>query len=500
MAKKVTVIGSGFAGLASACCLAKAGYTVTILEKNAVAGGRARKFEAEGFVFDMGPSWYWMPEVFEDFFKLFGKRREDYYDLVRLDPSYQVIFPEKETMKVPAKWDELLAMFESYETGSAAKLEKFLAEAEYKYRVGIEEFVHKPGHSIFEFADTRVLSSLFKLQMLSSVSSQIRKLFKNKRLIELLEFPVLFLGATPQKTPALYSLMNYADMVGGTWYPPGGMHEIIKGMVRLAEELGVEILLDHEVKKIETKNGTVTKLVTNRGDFHPDVVVGSADYHHVEQHLLEEKDRRYDEAYWDKRTMAPSSLLFYLGVNKRLNKLLHHNLFFDTDFEKHAFEIYTEPQWPTDPLFYVCAPSVTDNTVAPAGCENIFILIPLAPDLEDAEELREKYYNMVTERLEAYTGQSIRDAVVYKRGFAHRDFKADYHAYKGNAYGLANTLLQTAFLKPKLKSKVDNLYFAGQLTTPGPGVPPSLISGQVTAKEIAKKFPVERKTAETVAV
>ncbi len=500
MAKKVTVIGSGFAGLASACCLAKAGYTVTILEKNAVAGGRARKFEAEGFVFDMGPSWYWMPEVFEDFFKLFGKRREDYYDLVRLDPSYQVIFPEKETMKVPAKWDELLAMFESYETGSAAKLEKFLAEAEYKYRVGIEEFVHKPGHSIFEFADTRVLSSLFKLQMLSSVSSQIRKLFKNKRLIELLEFPVLFLGATPQKTPALYSLMNYADMVGGTWYPPGGMHEIIKGMVRLAEELGVEILLDHEVKKIETKNGTVTKLVTNRGDFHPDVVVGSADYHHVEQHLLEEKDRRYDEAYWDKRTMAPSSLLFYLGVNKRLNKLLHHNLFFDTDFEKHAFEIYTEPQWPTDPLFYVCAPSVTDNTVAPAGCENIFILIPLAPDLEDTEELREKYYNMVTERLEAYTGQSIRDAVVYKRGFAHRDFKADYHAYKGNAYGLANTLLQTAFLKPKLKSKVDNLYFAGQLTTPGPGVPPSLISGQVTAKEIAKKFPVERKTAETVAV
>lgn len=500
MAKKVTVIGSGFAGLASACCLAKAGYTVTILEKNAVAGGRARKFEAEGFVFDMGPSWYWMPEVFEDFFKLFGKRREDYYDLVRLDPSYQVIFPEKETMKVPAKWDELLAMFESYETGSAAKLEKFLAEAEYKYRVGIEEFVHKPGHSIFEFADTRVLSSLFKLQMLSSVSSQIRKLFKNKRLIELLEFPVLFLGATPQKTPALYSLMNYADMVGGTWYPPGGMHEIIKGMVRLAEELGVEVLLDHEVKKIETKNGTVTKLVTNRGDFHPDVVVGSADYHHVEQHLLEEKDRRYDEAYWDKRTMAPSSLLFYLGVNKRLNKLLHHNLFFDTDFEKHAFEIYTEPQWPTDPLFYVCAPSVTDNTVAPAGCENIFILIPLAPDLEDTEELREKYYNMVTERLEAYTGQSIRDAVVYKRGFAHRDFKADYHAYKGNAYGLANTLLQTAFLKPKLKSKVDNLYFAGQLTTPGPGVPPSLISGQVTAKEIAKKFPVERKTAETVAV
>ena len=499
MTKKITVIGSGFAGLAAACCLAQKGYEVTVLEKNATAGGRARKFAAEGFVFDMGPSWYWMPEVFDDFFKIFGKKREDYYDLLRLDPSYQVIFPEKETMKVPANWEDLLAMFESYEAGSAQKLEKFLAEAEYKYRVGIDEFVHKPGHSIFEFADMRVLSSLFKLQMLSSVSSQIRKLFKNKRLIELLEFPVLFLGATPQKTPALYSLMNYADMVGGTWYPPGGMHEVIKGMVTLAKELGVNILLNQEVKSIETKNGSVSKVVTDGEEFFPDIVVGAADYHHVEQHLLAKKDRRYDESYWDSRVMAPSSLLFYLGVDKKLNNLLHHNLFFDTDFEQHAFEIYTEPRWPSDPLFYVCAPSVTDATVAPAGCENIFVLIPLAPGLEDTEELREKYYNLVMERLENYTGQEIRKSVIYKRGFAHRDFKADYHAYKGNAYGLANTLLQTAFLKPKMKSaKIDNLYYAGQLTTPGPGVPPSLISGQVAAKEIAKKFPVERQKTEKV--
>lgn len=493
MEKKVIVIGSGFAGLASACCLAKEGYAVTILEKNDVPGGRARKFEAEGFVFDMGPSWYWMPEVFEDFFALFGKKSSDYYELIRLDPSYQVIFGKGEEMDVPAKWEDLLAMFESYEPGSSKKLEKFLAEAEYKYRVGIEEFVHKPGHSIFEFADVRVLQSLFKLQMFSSVSSQIRKLFKNKRLIELLEFPVLFLGATPQKTPALYSLMNYADMVGGTWYPMGGMHEIIKGMVKLAKELGVEILLNQEVRKIEVKNGVATGVVTDSSTYTADVVVGSADYHHVEQHLLEEKYRRYDEAYWDKRTMAPSSLLFYLGLDKKIEGLHHHNLYFDTDFELHAHEIYTEPQWPTEPLFYVCAPSVTDSSVAPEGCENVFILIPLAPDLEDTEELREKYFNIVIDRLENLTEQSVREHIIYKRGFAHRDFKADYHAYKGNAYGLANTLLQTAFLKPKLKSKVSNLYYAGQLTTPGPGVPPSLISGQVVAKEISKKFPVQNR-------
>lgn len=493
MAKKVIVIGSGFAGLASACCLAKEGYEVTILEKNSVAGGRARKFEAEGFVFDMGPSWYWMPDVFEDFFALFGKKVSDYYDLHRLDPSYQVIFGKDEIMDVPAKWEALLEMFESYEEGSAAKLEKFLAEAEYKYKVGIEEFVHKPGHSIFEFADLRVVQSLFKLQMFSSVSSQIRKLFKNKRLIELLEFPVLFLGATPQKTPALYSLMNYADMVGGTWYPMGGMHEIIKGMVNLAKELGVEILLNQEVEKIEVVGGIAKGVITESTRYSADVIVGSADYHHVEQNLLDKEYRRYDESYWDKRTMAPSSLLFYLGINKKIEGLHHHNLYFDTDFELHAHEIYTEPQWPSDPLFYVCAPSVTDSSVAPAGCENVFVLIPLAPDLEDTDALREEYFNKVMARLESLTGQEIRSSIVYKRSFAHRDFKTDYHAYKGNAYGLANTLLQTAFLKPKLKSKVDNLYYAGQLTTPGPGVPPSLISGQVVAKEIAKRFPVEKK-------
>lgn len=490
MSKKVIVIGSGFAGLASACCLAKEGYEVTILEKNAVAGGRARKFEEEGFMFDMGPSWYWMPDVFDDFFGLFGKKSSDYYDLKRIDPSYQVIFSKEEVMKVPAKWDELLAMFESYEVGSAKKLETFLAEAEYKYNVGMQEFVHKPGNSIFEFADMRVLKSFFKLQMFSSISSQIRKLFKNKRLIELLEFPVLFLGATPQKTPALYSLMNYADMVGGTWYPMGGMHEVIKGMVTLAEELGVKIELNQEVKKIIVENKKVSQVETANSVYSTDIVVGSADYHHVEQDLLPKEYRRYDESYWDKRTMAPSSLLFYLGINKRLKGLKHHNLFFDTDFEKHAFEIYTEPSWPTEPLFYVCVPSVTDNSVAPEGHENVFLLIPLAPDLEDTKELREVYFEKVMDRIESLTEQNIRDAIVYKRSFAHRDFKQDYHAYKGNAYGLANTLMQTAFLKPKMQSKISNLYYAGQLTTPGPGVPPSLISGQVVAKEITKSYPI----------
>ncbi len=487
MVKKIVVIGAGFAGLAAASCLAKKGYQVTILEKNDIPGGRARKFEAEGFMFDMGPSWYWMPDVFEQYFSLFGKKPSDYYELVRLDPSYSVFFGKGDVMEVPANMEELKALFERYEPGSAEKLEQFLKEAQYKYEVGMREFVHKPGHSIFEFADLRILASLFRLQMFTSMSSYVRKLFKNEQLIQLLEFPVLFLGATPENTPALYSMMNYADMALGTWYPKGGMHKIIEGMVSLAKELGVDIRLSQEVKHIYVPNGHATKVQTQDAEYEADIIVGGADYHHVEQRLLNPENRMYSEKYWNKRTMAPSSLLFYLGVDKKLAKLHHHNLFFDADFKQHAVEIYDDPQWPSDPLFYVCAPSVTDSSVAPEGCENLFVLIPLAPGLEDDNSLREKYFNIVMDRLEDLTGQEIRKHILYKRSFAHRDFEKDYHAYKGNAYGLANTLWQTAFLKPKLKStKVSNLYYTGQLTTPGPGVPPSLISGQVVAEEIAK--------------
>jgi len=489
LAKKVVVIGSGFAGLAAATSLADKGYEVTILEKNSIPGGRARKFEADGFMFDMGPSWYWMPDVFEQYFARFGKKPSDYYELIRLDPSYAVVFGENDTMEVPAKLDDLYAMFDRYEPGSSQNLKKFLEEAEYKYEVGMNEFVHKPGHSIMEFADLRVLKSLFRLQMFSSLSNHVEDLFQHQQLRELLKFPVLFLGATPENTPAMYSLMNYADIALGTWYPKGGMHKIVEGMVKLAEEKGVRILLNQEVKQIYVPNGHATKVITQNAEYAADIVVGGADYHHVEQNLLAADKRRYTEKYWDKRVMAPSSLLFYLGIKKKVDGLHHHNLFFDRDFTQHAHEIYEDPQWPSDPLFYVCAPSVTDQSVAPEGYENVFVLVPLAPDLEDTDELREQYFDMVMDRFEKLMGQSIREHIVYKRSFAHRDFKEDYHAYKGNAYGLANTLLQTAFLKPKLRSnKVSNLYYTGQLTTPGPGVPPSLISGQVVAAEIQKQF------------
>ncbi len=489
MRRKVVVIGSGFAGIAAATSLADRNYEVTLLEKNATPGGRARVFQEMGFTFDMGPSWYWMPDVFEKYFNRFGKKTSDYYQLIRLNPSYTVVFGEKDFVDIPADIRELYALFESLEPGSSKMLEKFLLQAAYKYEVGINNLVYKPSRSLGEFIDLKLLLDVMRLDVFQSFHKHIRKFFQNDKILRLIEFPILFLGALPENTPALYSLMNYADISLGTWYPMGGMHKIIEGMVELAQSKGVVFKYNEEVQKIEVNGCEAKKVITSQDEYEAEIVVAGADYHHVEKQLLDPTLRSYDENYWNKRVMAPSSLIFYLGINKKLHNLRHHNLFFDEDFKPHAKEIYESPKWPSKPLFYVSVPSQTDASVAPEGCENVFILIPVATGLEDTEEVRNTYYTIVMNRLEKLTGQSIRDAVVYKRSYAHNDFKADYHAFKGNAYGLANTLMQTAILKPSLKSKkVKNLFFTGQLTVPGPGVPPSLISGQVVAEEVFKEF------------
>lgn len=488
--KSVIVIGSGFAGLSSATFLAKAGYDVTVLEKNDSLGGRARVWETEGFKFDMGPSWYWMPDVFERYFKSFGYEVSDLYKLIRLDPSYRVVFGPNDHEDQSANMAELEAMFDRLDPGSSKRLRKFLAEAAYKYEVGIKDLVHKPSRSLLEFADFRILKGLFQLDLLKDMRKHVAEVSTHPKLKAIMEFPVLFLGALPQNTPALYSLMNYADMSMGTWYPQGGMHKIIEAMVKVAKEQGVKFRTKAEVKGFKYSGKKIVGVLTKTGGFSADIVVAGADYHHIDQEVSDKGRREYSEQYWDKRKMAPSSLLYYLGIKGEVPNVLHHNLFFDHELDQHAAELYTHPQWPTKPLFYASAPTKTDKSIAPEGCENMFLLMPTAPGLAgDSEEVREKYYNIMMDRLEQFTGSSIRDRVVVKRSFAYSDFKSEYNSFKGNAYGLANTLDQTAILKPRLKSKkISNLYFSGQLTTPGPGVPPTLISGEVVSKEIAKDF------------
>lgn len=487
MKKKIVVIGSGFAGLSAAALLGQQGHDVTLLEKNGQTGGRARTWESEGFTFDMGPSWYWMPEVFENYFARFGKQVSDFYELQRLDPAYRIYFRNGEQMDVPSALGELKAAFEKREKGSGEKLAAFLKDAEYKYHTAMTDYVSRISDSFLEFMEPRLIIKSVQLNLFASLRSAVRKKFKDPLLVSLLEFPVLFLGSTPDKTPALYSMMNYADLVKGTWFPKGGMVQISKAFTSIAESFGVNILLNHEVTAITTEKGKVKQVWAGDRAFDADIVVAGSDYHHTEQQLLPAPDRVYTEEYWEKRTMSPSSLLFYVGLNKKLEGVLHHNLFFDEDFEDHAEEIYKNPKWPSKPLFYLNVTSKTDPGAAPAGCENLFFLIPLAPGLKDDDATRERYFDIIIRRLETRTGQSIKDSIIVKRSYAMNDFVSDYHSYKGNAYGLANTLMQTAFLKPKMKSsKLKNMFYTGQLTVPGPGVPPAIISGQIVAEEIER--------------
>ena len=485
---KIVIIGAGFSGLSAACYLSKAGHEVHVYEKNAVPGGRARQLKTDnGYIFDMGPSWYWMPDVFERFFADFGFQVSDYYDLSLLDPSFEIVFKNGIATGIPASYDKLRQLFESLEKGSAAQLDRFMEEARFKYETGMGEIVHKPGISVTEFADINLIRSAMRLQVFSSFSKHLQSYFKHPFLLALMEFPVLFLGAMPQETPALYSLMNYAGLKLGTWYPKGGFGRVIQSMVEIAEIYGCTIHYNSEVDSIQIAGSNIHGIEVDGETISCDALIAACDYNHTEQELLPPSYRNYSSAYWSKKTFAPSCLIYYLGLKKKIESIEHHTLFFDEELTTHSKEIYHTPKWPSKPLFYVCCPSRSDSTVAPEGHENLFLLMPIAAGLEDNEALRESYFQNMMQRLEKHTGESLAEFIDYKQSYCVNDFITDYNSYKGNAYGLANTLRQTAVLKPKIRNKkLPNLFYAGQLTVPGPGVPPALISGKIAANQLTK--------------
>lgn len=484
MKKEIYIIGSGFSALAASCYLAKSGHNVTVFEKNATIGGRARQLKKEGFTFDIGPTWYWMPDVFERFFGDFNKKPSDYYELIKLSPAYQVYFGVREYITIADNLPEIINTFEEIEKGSGKVLQKFMSEAQSNYNIAIKDLVYRPGVSPLELITTETAMKVG--QFFSNISKEVRKRFNNQKLVQVLEFPVLFLGAKPQDTPAFYSFMNFADFGMGTWHPKNGMYSVILAMESLARELGVTIETNANVDKILVKNKKAEGIKVNGEEKNCDIVLSGADYHHSET-LLDVEYRAYSETYWEKKTFAPSSLLFYVGFDKKIENIEHHTLFFDVPFDEHAKSIYDQPEWPKEPLFYASFPSKTDESAAPKNKEAGIFLIPLAPGIEDTPEIREKYFNIIIERFEKLTEQNVKNSIIFKESFCINDFIKDYNSYKGNAYGMANTLLQTAFLRPKLKSKkVQNLFFTGQLTVPGPGVPPSLISGKLVSELINK--------------
>lgn len=487
MRKKIAIIGSGFSGLSAAAYLAQAGNEVHVFEKHGQAGGRARQFSTtEGYVFDMGPSWYWMPDIMENFFADFGYKTSDFLQLISLNPQFEMIFSD-EKMNVPESIEELKTLFEKTEKGAGRQLEKFMQSAKFKYEVGMQDFVNKPCHNWLEFVSPKIAKSALKLDLLSNFRSYVAKYFKNEKLRTLMEFPVIFLGASPKNIPALYSMMNYGGYALGTHYPMGGFYQLVLAMKSVAEKQGATFHFNATVEKILSANKKATSLLINGEEIHFDYIVASSDYYHTET-LLDENLRNYKEDYWQKKTFAPSSLIFYLGINEKIPNLKHHTLFFENNLDEHIDCIYGERKWPEKPLFYVCCPSKTDKNVAPEGKENLFLLMPLAIGINDEENIREKYLGEILARIEKHTGISdLASKIEYKKSYCVSDFISDYNAYGGNAYGLANTLSQTAVLKPKIRNKkLKNLFYTGQLTVPGPGVPPSIISGKIVANEINK--------------
>ncbi len=492
--KKVIIVGAGFGGLSLAAMLSKKGFDVSVYEKNEQIGGRARVIKEKGYTFDMGPSWYMMPDVFENFFNILGENISDYISLKRLSPSYRVYFKgNKKPYDFYSDREKNTKIFEEIEPGSSKKLFEYLDESKRQYQIAKREFMYKNYDSIFDFFNKRVMKEGRRLEIFNSMKRIIERTVKSEVLRKVLQFHMVFLGTAPQDAPGIYRLMNHVDFDLGVWYPDKGIYELPKAIAKVAEKYGAKIHLNSPVRKIIVENKKATGIELDSGEkVYADIVVSNADLHHTEEKLLGEEFRERSEKFWSKKKMAPSAFIMYLGVNKKFDSLAHHTLLFSKDWDLNFAQIFDKAKFPDDPSIYVCAPGKTDPSVAPDACENLFILIPVAAGLKDNDEIIQHYFELVMKRLEQFVNENITDHLLHKRNYSVSDFTTDYNAYKGNAYGLANTLMQTAMFKPKIRSKkLSNLFFAGQLTVPGPGVPPSIISGKVAANQVVKEFKLD---------
>lgn len=479
------MVGGGYGGLSVAALLAKKGFRVTVLEKNDRLGGRAMVQKSKGFLFDRGPSWYLMPEVFERFFARFGKKPSDFYKLVRLDPSYRVFYHDKTRVDIPASRERTVRLFDRLEPDGGKKLERYLAEAKYKYDTAMASFLYRDYASILDFLQPRLVMAGLRLHLFESIDAYARRFFRSDKARKILEYAMVFLGGSPDNTPALYSLMSHVDLTGGVWYPPGGMGELTRALQKLGKGLGVEYLTGQDVRKILVEKGRTVGVRTDKKDWPADIVVVSSDYPHAQMELLDDKHQSYPASHWEGVVMAPSALLFYIGLKKRLKSITHHNLFLAGDWRKHFDSIFKRPGWPDDPSYYVKCTSKDDPKAAPRGCENLFFLVPVAPGLDDTDEVRERYFEKVLAHFESSIGERVRDHVVFKEIASHRDFKRLYHAYQGTALGLAHTLWQTAVFRPPHQDrKVRNLFYTGNYTHPGIGVPMVVIASEITSEEV----------------
>ncbi len=488
MNKKVVIIGAGIGGLGAAGLFAKKGYDVTVVEKNANLGGRANIFEHEGFKFDMGPSWYLAPDIFEHFFKLMGERVEDHLDLKRLSPSYRIFFRNNgESLYIHSNIEKDAASFDAIEPGAGEKLRAYLKQSKYQYEVATQSFMFKNYDRIWDFFNKRVMTEGQKLSVFSTMHRFVSKFFKTKKLQQVMEYTMVFLGTSPYEAPALYNLMSHMDFNQGVFYPQGGFYELIKALGNIAEKNGAVLRTNSPVEKIIVRNGKAMGVRLEDGEFiEADLVISNADMWFTETKLLDDTSQTHKEKYWQKRVMAPSAFIMYLGISEKLPSLVHHNLLFSEDWRKNFDDIYKNPCLPDEPSLYVCAPSVTDPSVAPGGKENLFVLVPIASDLSITDEQKEAYADRVLALMESEMElPGLREKIEYRRIYTVENFALDYNAFKGSALGLAHTLRQTAIFRPKNKSKkVEDLYYVGAGTNPGIGTQICLISAELAYKRV----------------
>ena len=480
--KKVIIIGSGFGGLSAAGLFARDGNQVLVIEKNEQPGGRASVWKKDGFKFDMGPSWYLMPDVFEKYFAEFGKKPEDYMKLVRLDPSYRVFFDKNDFVDISSNLEKNLDLFEQLEPGAKEKMKEYLKLSKYEYDIAMRDFIYKDYKHLTDFFKPKIIVEGTKLHLFQKLDNFAQRFFKSEKIRKILEYTIVFLGGSPYDSPALYSLMSHVDFNMGVWFPEGGMGALVEAMYKIAKEQGAEFKFNEPVEKILVENGEVDGVKTNKSRYEADFVIINADYAWAELNLIDKKYRSYSDKYWEKRKIAPSAYLLFLGLDKPLKRFIHHNLYFDPNWEKHFDNIFKEPIWPNDFSYYVSCISKTDNNTAIKNGENVFVLIPVAAGLKDTEKIRKDYFDKTIKHMEYLTGENIKDHIVVKRIFAHNDFTKRYNAFKGTALGLAHTLKQTAVFRPKHESKkVKNLFYTGHYNHPGIGVPMVIISSQILA-------------------
>ena len=483
--KTAAIIGGGISGLATAALLAKHGYSVTLYEKNEMVGGRAMIFKQDGFTFDMGPSWYHMPEVFERYFNLFDKKPTDFYDLIKLDPQYKVFFSPNDCIEIEGNLEKNLELFERIEKGAKDTMKNYLSACKIQYEAANKAILYKNFDTWADIFQTDLIKEAKKMYVFKNLEDHLNTYFKSKKIKNILKIPVVFIGQNPKTAPAFLSLFSHIDLTIGVHYPMHGIYAFIDALVTLCKLYNVTIKCNEEVKKITCTKSKATTIVTNQGEFPVDTVVSGADYAHTETNLLDKEYQSYPSSYWESKEIAPSAFIMYLGVNKKIPHLFHHNYIIPADLDTQLSEQFKGNSLPNDPLIYISCPSKTDNSVAPANSENIFVTIAIPTTIELSNELKRTYADNIIAKIEEYTQTKFKEDIVVEKIFTIDDFKTTFNAWRGTSIGLSQSLMQSAILRPHHRSsKVKNIYFTGQYTHPGIGMPMCLISAELVVNLI----------------